>query len=117
MFAKLMFTVLVVGMLSIPSVEAQQTDRTKVTNTTVSCGAASAAALAANENRNFLLLVNDHATQVIYLGVDATAALNAGIRINAAGGSLKLDVKVPVGALTCIATGATTTLLISEGTK
>lgn len=98
--------------------DAQQvTDRTRVVNTTVSCGVASGAALAANDSRNFLLLVNDHLSQVIYVAVDAVATVNNGIRINAAGGSHQFAVKVPIGALTCIATGAATPLLISEGNK
>lgn len=117
MVTRLIALVLLVVGLSIPSVEAQQTDRTKVTNTTVSCGAASGAALAINENRNMLMLQNDHATQVIYVAIDAVATLNNGIRVNAAGGQVTFTVKVPVGALTCIATGASTPLLISEGTK
>jgi hypothetical protein len=108
--------VLVLLMLSIPAA-AQQSDRTRVTNTTVSCGVASGAALAANDNRNFLLLVNDHATQVIYVAIDTVATVNNGIRINAAGGSHQFAVKVPLGALTCIASGATTPLLISEGVR
>jgi hypothetical protein len=105
------------------SADAQQvTDRTKVTNTTVTCGAGSVAALAVNENRNFLMFTNDHATQVIYLsndgtGAPAAATVNNGIRVSAAGGSIMFDVKVPLGAFNCIATGATTPLLVSEGTK
>jgi hypothetical protein len=111
-------TLIVLLMLSIPSAHAQQTtDRTRVVNTTVACGVASGAALAANDTRNFLLLVNDHATQVIYVAIDAVATVNNGIRINAAGGSHQFAAKVPIGALTCIATGAATPLLISEGNR
>ena len=118
MIAKtLLLLVMMLGMLSIPSAEGQTTDRTKVTTTTVVCGAASAPVLAANDNRNFLLFINDHATQVIYLQVDAVATLNAGIRVNAVGGSHQFNSKVPIGAFTCIATGATTNLLVVEGTK
>jgi hypothetical protein len=112
--ARLMLLVMLLGMLSIPA-DAQQVARTKVTLTTVSCGAASGAALAANDNRNFLMVQNDHATQVIYLQVDAVATLNAGIRVNAVGGTVIFSPVVPLGAITCIATGATTPLLITEG--
>lgn len=117
MIARLILLVGVLLTLSIPSEAQQVTDRTKVTLTTVSCGAASGAVLAANDLRNFLLFVNDHATQVVYLNVDAVAVLNTGIRVNAAGGSHQFNVKVPIGAITCIATGAATALLVVEGTK
>jgi hypothetical protein len=118
-----MSALILVLLFSIPfPAAAQQTDRTKVTNTTVSCGAASATALAATDNINFILFVNDHATQVIYLANDGTTAgptatLNNGIRVNAAGGAVMFDVKVPIGGWTCIASGAATPLLISAGTK
>jgi len=102
--------------LSIPA-PAQQVTRSKVTLTTVSVGAASGAALAANEDRNFLMLQNDHATQVVYCTTGATATLNNGIRVNAVGGTIIFSPIVPLGALVCIATGATTPLLITEGAR
>lgn len=91
--------------------------RTLYTHTTVSVGAASGLALAANGARNSLVLQNDHATQVVYCKFGATAVLNQGIRVNAAGGILTFDYTVPTGLLNCIATGAATPLLVTEGVQ
>lgn len=107
------------GLLLAAPVGAQQvTDRTAVTHTTVAVGAASAVALAANDNRNFLLLQGTHATQTIDCKFGATAVAGEGFRVapNFAT-AITFAVKVPVGALNCIASGAATGLNVSEGTK
>ena len=61
-----------------------------------------------------LLLQNDHATVVIYCKFAATAIVNEGVRLNAAGGALLFDIRIPVGAIRCVGTG-TGVLLINEG--
>ena len=91
--------------------------RTLVTHTTVSVGVGSGLALAANGQRNHVCLQNDHATQVVYCKWNATAVVNQGMRVNAAGGTICFDYTVPSGLLNCIATGATTPLLVSEGVQ
>lgn len=80
--------------------------------TAVSIGASNVAAVAANPNRSRIILQNDHATQVIYLSFGGTAVANVGLRLNAAGGSLTLDGYS--GAISAIATGASTPLLVTE---
>lgn len=70
--------------------------------------------VAANLGRQQLMLQNDHASQIIYLSLGGTAELNKGIRLNAAGGSLTLENGNYRGAVSAIATGASTTLLITE---
>ena len=65
---------------------------------------------------SLLGLQNDHAAAVIYCTVDGTAAAaNTGIRINAAGGSVLLDSKVPRGPLRCYSATESARLLIQEG--
>jgi hypothetical protein len=68
--------------------------------------------VAANKQRAEITLANDHATQVIYLSLGGTAALNTGIRLNPAGGSWSSTSYT--GAISAIASGATTRLLRSE---
>ena len=66
--------------------------------------------------RSLLGLQNDHATAVIYCTVDGTdAAVNTGIRVNTAGGTVLFDAKVPNGALRCVADAASVRLLYQEG--
>lgn len=76
-----------------------------------SVGTSSASAVAANENRIELFLANDHATQVIYLGLGVTAVLNKGIRLDPGQG---IVISSFAGAIYAIATGASTTLTIAE---
>lgn len=78
----------------------------------VSISGSAVAAVPASNDRTRLYLQNDHATQVIYLSLGGTATLNTGIRLNAAGGSVVLDNYR--GAISAIATGATTPLLVTE---
>ncbi len=72
----------------------------------VSVGGTSAQIVAANADRVEVTIVNDHATQVVYLGFGQAAVLNSGIRLNAAGGSYTTSGFS--GAIHAIATGATT---------
>jgi hypothetical protein len=78
----------------------------------VSIGAVNVAAVAANGNRSTLILQNDHATQVIYCSLGGTAVANVGLRLSAAGGTVVLDGYT--GAVSAIATGASTPLLVTE---
>lgn len=55
---------------------------------------------------------NDHATQVVYLSLGAAAALNSGIRLNAAGGNIIIESYT--GPVFAIATGAATPVLVAE---
>lgn len=77
--------------------------------------------VAANISRRELTIVNDHATQIVYLALNTTdgsggtvptAVLNSGIRLNAAGGSWTTNAyKGPIAA---IATGAGTGVTVVE---
>lgn len=84
----------------------------------VSVGVASGVVLAANPRRIACVFVNDHATQVVYLAVGATAVINAGIRINAAGGTCQFGgmggLPLTRAAINGIATGATTGVTVQE---
>ncbi len=57
---------------------------------TVNVGVATTQIIAANTARRHLIIVNDSDT-TIYLGIEANAVLNSGIRINAAGGVFEMD--------------------------
>jgi hypothetical protein len=63
---------------------------TTPTHTTVAVTTASGAALAANSDRLYALLVND-SDEVIYLKFGADAVANEGIRLNANGGSYEMS--------------------------
>lgn len=67
--------------------------------------------------RSLLGLQNDDASAVVYCTVDSTdaSASNPGIRLNAAGGSVLLDTKVPHGALRCYSASNNVRVLIQEG--
>lgn len=85
--------------------------------TAVTVGGASTAVVAKNQGRREITICNDHATQIAYLAFPSddstpTAALNAGIRLNAAGGSWTSNVWD--GPVYAIATGAGTVLTIFE---
>lgn len=83
----------------------------------VTVGGSSALLISRNQGRREITVCNDHATQVAYLTLPTddstpTAVLNAGIRLNAAGGSwtsTQWD-----GAVYAIATGAGTVLTVTE---
>lgn len=82
---------------------------------TTSSGATSA--LAANLNRKYLLLQNDGANDV-YIKVGADAAINAGIRVLANGGSYEMTRQIGnlmTGVIKGITISGTATLLITEG--
>ena len=82
------------------------------THDAATVGTSASTVVAANGRRNELFLQNDHATQVIYLSLGGTAEANKGIRLNAAGGGVVITRYS--GAVSAIATGAATTLLIAE---
>lgn len=89
-----------------------QTDTAKNPSGSGSVGVASAQLVAANPDRVEITICNDHATNVVYLSLGGTAAVGSGIRINAAGGSY--TTAAYTGAINAIASGATTTVTISE---
>lgn len=76
----------------------------------------SGVALAANGKRLYALIINDSDT-VVYLNLGGTAAVNTGIRLNAAGGSYEINLaNLFVGAINGIHGGTgTKVLLVSEG--
>ncbi len=84
-----------------------------------SVGAVSGPPANANPSRAELTTQNDHATQVLYLALNTTdgttvptAALNAGIRVNAAGGQWTTNSYL--GPVAAVATGAATGALVTE---
>ena len=87
------------------------------THTAPTIGATSTAALAANANRLYALLVNDSDTP-IYIKLGATAVANQGIRLNANGGSYELSEKegnLYTGAINAICASGGKKILVLEG--
>jgi hypothetical protein len=78
----------------------------------VTVGASSVEVAAANPDRVALIVCNDHASQVLYLGLGEDAVANQGVRINAVGGQHRLDYFT--GAVNAIASGANTVLTFVE---
>lgn len=89
-----------------------QSDTAKTGSSAVSVGTSTVQVAAANPRRVELFLQNDHATQVVYLGLGTAAVANQGIRLNAAGGGIVLSSYS--GAVNAIATGASTVVLVTE---
>jgi hypothetical protein len=89
-----------------------QSDTAKTPASSATIGASSATVVAANPQRVSVTLCNDHATQIVYLALGATAVANTGIRLNAAGGTITLTSYT--GIITGIATGASTVVTYSE---
>lgn len=85
---------------------------------TATVGTASAVAATENIGRREITIVNDHATNILYLqlattgGVAPTAVAGQGIRLNAAGGSWTSNAWD--GAVAVIASGAGTNYTIIE---
>lgn len=90
----------------------RQTDTAKSGSFAVSVGTSSTLIVAANEGRVEVTICNDHATQVLYLGLGVPAVANQGIRLNAAGGSYTTTSFT--GAINGLATGATTPAVGAE---
>ena len=85
---------------------------------TQTAGVASAVLAVKNIGRREITVVNDHATNIMYVqlavvdGTAPTAVVGQGIRLNAAGGSWTSTQWK--GAVACIATGADTVYTIAE---
>jgi hypothetical protein len=88
-----------------------------MTHTPITAAVNTTAALAANANRKYALLVND-SDEVIYIKLGAEAVLNQGIRLNASGGSYEMSNSIgnlTTGAINCISTSGGKILLATEG--
>ncbi len=85
---------------------------------TIAIGTTSVMVLPANPRRISALIVNDHATNVLYLKLGKNAVANEGIRINGGGGSYEIALTNPwEGEVHGVANGAGTTTLINEVTS
>lgn len=83
--------------------------------TSVTVGTSSSTLVSANGARKLLVITNDHATQIVYLRLGASAAVaNQGIRLNAAGGSVTIRGDEYTGEVRAIASGASTVVTLSE---
>jgi len=71
-----------------------------------------------NPNRLAFVIINLHATQSIYLGLDSSVASTKGIKIDPAGGSLKMvwdeDFQITSWAIWGVGSGAGTTCYVLE---
>jgi len=89
-----------------------------VFNDVRSVGTTSQEVLAPNGRRISALLVNDHASQYIWLKLGYAAVANEGIRLNPGGGSYEISLVNPwFGRVFAIASDADTKLLITEVTR
>lgn len=88
----------------------------RVTQSTVTVGNISTLVLAQNEKRQHLLLQND-SDEVIYVAIGKAAALNAGIRLAAAGGTFEMAAgsAVYTHAIYAICTSGSKKLLVTSG--
>jgi len=87
------------------------------THTAVTIGSSTTAVLAANANRTYVLLVND-SDAVVYVKLGAAAAMNAGVRLNANGGSYEMSYNIGnlyTGAINGISAAGSKVLLVTEG--
>ena len=71
--------------------------------------------LAANPNRQFAVFVND-GDEPIYLALTDTAAMNQGLRLNAAGGAYEINLtNLYTGEVSAICASGGMTLTVTEG--
>lgn len=89
-----------------------KSDVAKNPGSKVAVGGSDVQLVAANGDRVEVTVVNDHATQIVYLKLGAAAVLNEGIRLNAAGGSYTTSAFT--GEIRAIATGAGTNVTVAE---
>ena len=68
-----------------------------------------------NRSRKFLFLCND-SDETIYVSLGATAVINQGIRLNAAGGSVLIDEK-HTGKVSAICASGSKNLTFSENKR
>lgn len=74
------------------------------------------ATISSGRKRNLLILINDSDTTIYCNLAGGTAVANEGIRLNASGGSIFMDVSVTYTAVNCIHGGTgNKVLLVSEG--
>ncbi|KKK79722.1 hypothetical protein LCGC14_2830650 [marine sediment metagenome] len=92
--------------------------RVIMAHTTASMSSTTGAVLAVNNDRKYALIVNDGSVDV-YLNLGASATANAGIRINASGGSYEISREAGnlTGAvINGITVSGTATVIVTEGT-
>lgn len=89
-----------------------RSDVASVPHGAVTVGTTAVQVLAANGSRIEAFVCNDHASQVVYLSLGGTAEANKGIRVNAAGGTVRIGSFT--GAISAIASGASTTVTVAE---
>lgn len=98
-------------------VPASDLGYTTPTHTVVTVGATTTQIVAANANRKYLLLIND-SDENIYLKLGAAGVINAGIRLNANGGSYEMFAivgNIYTGAINGICASGSKKLLVTEG--
>lgn len=113
---------LAAGFLLVPfaALAASGFPTVTLTHTSAAVSSTSSITLAANSNRSWLMLFNDHASAVVYCKFDTAAVAGEGLRINAVGGTLVLSARngsLDTRELRCITTdpGSSETIEITEG--
>lgn len=98
---------------SINAINQSQVRKT-FASTNLSIGTASTVIQAANLNRDYMLLQNNHATANLWVKVDGSvAAVGTGIKVGP-GGSLELSNTVPTNAILAISDTASTNVTFVE---
>ena len=83
-------------------------------NGAITVGATSTEVLAGNGKRRGAIIVND-SDEIIYLSYGDNAVLNSGIRLNAGGGSLSIDLNnTYTGRVTAICSSGSKVLTVTE---
>ena len=98
-------------------IAAEASGTVTMAHTDPSIDAVTTTALAANANREYAMLIND-SDETIYLKIGVDAGMNAGIRLNALGGSYEMSKKIgnlDVRVINAICASGTKELLVTEG--
>lgn len=85
------------------------------TNTKIACTTSSTLVVATSTGRQYVAIINDEATNPVYLGLGRAAVGSNGIRLNANGGSFEITQEnLFTGAIYCIASSTATLTVVSK---
>jgi len=113
------FTFIFLGLAIAFAVAITQAEKVVVTQTAVNIATSSTQAIAAASvgvQRKLLILINDSDTTIYCNIAGGTAVANEGVRLNASGGNIVMDVAITFSAVNCIHGGTgSKVLLVAEG--
>ena len=101
--------------VNIGDVGTVLTSVSTATTTKQAIGSSNTQVIVSNASRKFAVFVND-SDEVIYLDLSATAVMNEGIRLNAAGGSYEINLNnLYTGEVSAICASGSKNLTVTEG--